>query len=267
SVHCLSLRTGELLWKQKRADDLYLAGVHNSKVLLVGKSACRALNLADGKQLWRTETGLPSGQGVADDNVYYLPLRAGAQSREPEVCPLDIDKGTILAHTRSHRQEVPGNLLFFDSLVLSQTATHITAYQQLRVKLQQIDKVLGQKPKDPLGLTERGDMKLQQGDLMGGIEDLRTALANQPPPNVLPRTRRFLFEALTELLQRDFNAGEKYLAEYKALCEVSIPAETTADERKGLEEEQQRRRCTFLTLSAKGREQQGRLLDAFQAYT
>jgi outer membrane protein assembly factor BamB len=138
-VYCLNLRTGELAWKRARGDDLYLAGVFKDKVVLVGKSTCRALSLADGKPLWKLETGLPSGQGAASDNVYYLPLKSGAQSREPEVCAIDIDKGVIVAHTRSRRKEVPGNLIFFNGYVISQTVDRITAYPQLAAKLQEID--------------------------------------------------------------------------------------------------------------------------------
>src|SRR5262249_55778515 len=71
AVHCLNLRDGELLWKVSRSDDLYLAGVYNNKVLLVGKNTCRLLNLADGKQIGNSiPTGMPSGQGVASGHLY-----------------------------------------------------------------------------------------------------------------------------------------------------------------------------------------------------
>jgi outer membrane protein assembly factor BamB len=266
SLHCLDLRTGDLLWKQARSDDLYLGGVYHGKVVLVGRTTCRALDLNDGRQVWRLETGLPSGQGVASDNVYYLPLKSGAQSREPEVCAIDIDKGVILAHAKSRKKEVPGNLIFFEGYVISQTVDRITAYQQLRVKLQEIDLALEANPRDPRGLTERGEMKLGKGDLAGAVEDLRLALANKPPADILEKTRGKLFETLTELFQRDFNGSEKYLDEYKAMCEVTIPADATMEDRKRLEEERQNRQANFLCLLAKGREQQGRLIDAFQAY-
>jgi outer membrane protein assembly factor BamB len=267
SLHCLDLRSGDLLWKKARSDDLYLAGVYHGKVLLVGKSTCRALDLNNGQEAWRLETGLPSGQGVASDNIYYLPLKKGAQTREPEVCKIDIDKGVILAHTTSRKKEVPGNLIFFEGDVISQTADRVTAYQQLRLKVQQIDLALKQNPHDPKGLTERGEMKLGEGDLAGAVEDLRLALANEPPADILPKTRAKLYETLTELFkQPDFSANEKYLDEYKAMCAVPIPADATPEDRKRLEEEGQRRQANFLCLLAKGREEQGRLREAFQAY-
>jgi outer membrane protein assembly factor BamB len=266
AVYCLSLRDGTQLWKETRGDDLYLGGVYNGKVILVGRNSCRALGLADGKQLWKTDTGLPSGQGVASDNVYYLPLKAGIKSKEPEVCAINLDKGVVEARTKSRKKEVPGNLVFYDGDVISQTATTIAAYPQLRIRLAQIDQALQKNPHDAVGLTDRGELKLDKGDLQGAVEDLRTALANKPPADIVPRTKIKLFETLTELFQHDFNANEKYLDEYKALCRVDIPAEATAEQRQKLEEEQQRRQANFLCLLAKGREQQGRLVDAFQAY-
>src|SRR5262249_1804744 len=36
SVHCVDLRDGTGIWRVKRSDDVYLAGVHQRKVVLVG---------------------------------------------------------------------------------------------------------------------------------------------------------------------------------------------------------------------------------------
>jgi outer membrane protein assembly factor BamB/tetratricopeptide (TPR) repeat protein len=266
AVYCLNLRDGTEIWKESRGDDVYLAGVYGGKVVLVGRNSCRALGLSDGKSLWSVETGTPSGQGVASNNTYYLPLKSGIPSKEPEVCAINLDKGTVEARTKSRKKEVPGNLVFYDGDVLSQTATSIAAYPQLRIRLAQIDQALEKNPKDPVGLTDRGELKLDKGDLNGAVEDLRTALANKPPPDVLPRTRTKLFETLTDLFQHEFSANEKYLSEYKELCRVPIPADATADERQRLEDDERRRQANFLCLLAKGREKQGRLADAFHAY-
>jgi outer membrane protein assembly factor BamB len=267
SIHCLNLRDGEPLWKASRDDDLYLAGVFSGKVLLVGKTTCRALNLADGKLLWRLETGMPSGQGVASKNVYYLPLK----KPEPQVCAIDINKGEILGRTKSRKKadgsfEIPGNLVFYEGTVLSQTATTVTAYPQLEVKLAEMKERIAKNPKDPKGLTERGELLLYQGKLQDALADLRTAMANNPSADVLPKTRAKLFETMTELLQRDFDANEKYLDEYTELCKVDIKPDAPEDVRKKLEEEGRRREGDRLFLVAKGRERQGRLVDAFEAY-
>ncbi|HEV3259042.1 MAG TPA: PQQ-binding-like beta-propeller repeat protein [Gemmataceae bacterium] len=136
AVYCLDVRTGALLWTSNKRDDLYVGGVYNGKALVVGKSACRALSLADGKQLWREQTGLPSGQGVASHNVYYLPLKSGTTSRVPEVCAIDANTGRIIGHSkvrpdRDGKRPVPGNLLFVDGDVISQSVDTVTAYEQL----------------------------------------------------------------------------------------------------------------------------------------
>src|SRR6202035_4728702 len=145
--------------------------------------------------------------------------------------------------------------------------TAVTAYPQLDVKLAQIDERLKANAGDPTGLTERGEMRLDKGDFTGAVAALRTALEHHAPPAVLPKTRAKLFETLTELFQRDFDANEKFLEEYKELCKIDIPADADQEKRGKLEEEQQRRQANFLCLLAKGREKQGRLMEAFDAYT
>ena len=80
-----------MLWTVKRDDDdLYLAGVFGSKVVIVGKTYIRAVNLDDGardswgKPAWKLSTGgLPSGQGAASDDIYYLPLQKSGEGQTP----------------------------------------------------------------------------------------------------------------------------------------------------------------------------------------
>jgi hypothetical protein len=97
-------------------------------VLVVGKQACRALDLADGKQLWQVETGLPSGRGVASGDIYYLPLKEAARGKEPAIYAIDLRKGVIRVRVPSPRKEVPGNLLLGHGEVFAQTVTAVTAY-------------------------------------------------------------------------------------------------------------------------------------------
>jgi outer membrane protein assembly factor BamB len=268
AVRCLNLRDGALQWKLARTeDDQYLGGVYHGKVIVVGKTQCRAVSLKDGsKEVWKTPTGMPSGQGVADEGMYYLPLRKGA------VAALDLDTGVVTALVEAPQSQgngvpVPGNLLFHDGDLLSQSVTTLAAYPQLKVKLAEVEARVGQNSRDPAGLTERGELKLYQGDLTGAIGDLRQALANRPPADLLPKTRGRLYEAMTRYLQRDFNAAEKYLDEYRQLCRVPAPDGATPEQQLQLRLEEQRRQTNLLCLVARGREQQaGRLLEALHAY-
>jgi outer membrane protein assembly factor BamB len=128
SVHCLKLGDGELLWKVKqREGDLYVAGVNRAKLLVVGKEACRALAITDGRPLWETTTGLPSGLGATDDGAYYLPVKTGKQ---PGICAIDVETGHARMEVLPLGHGPSGNLVFYRDAVISQTATAISVHRQ-----------------------------------------------------------------------------------------------------------------------------------------
>src|SRR5262249_52313806 len=159
AVHCINLRDGSRVWKNPRKEgDLYFAGVFAGKALIIGKNYARAINLADGAELFTLETGVPSGVGIASKDVYYLPLTKAAKTSEPEICLIDVQGGFVKAHTRSRKKEVPGNLLFYEGEVLSQGLTHVASYPQLEVELKNVDALLAKSATDPEGLTRRGDL-------------------------------------------------------------------------------------------------------------
>ncbi len=267
SLHCVNLVDGAGLWTYRHQDDdLYFAGVYRGKVLIVGKKQCRALDLATGRLAWSVDTGLPSGQGIASDNIYYLPLRKAVHNNEPEICAIDMDRGTIAAHTSSRRKEVPGNLLFYDGDVVSLSADEIVVYPQLKVKIAQMDEILARNPSDPEGLTERGTLRLDQGDRLGAIDDLRKALHNHPTRDTRGKARDKLYEALTEYVQHKFDVAEEYLPEYEALCKPDLEGVTDDAEKAKRLEVARKRQSNFLFLVAKGRESQGRLVEAFEKY-
>jgi outer membrane protein assembly factor BamB len=263
ALHCLRLHDSSPLWKVPRTDDdLYLAGVAGDRVLLVGKTACRAVSLADGsKTLWSLPTGLPSGQGIFSGDVYYLPLQQGG------LCALDVVRGEIVARADVRGGDPPGNLLFHDGDLLSQSVTGVAAYPQLRTKLAALAARLAKDPRDPAALAERGDVKLTQGDLEGAVADLRHALAGGPSRDLAGAARDRLYDALTRLLHHDFRAGERYLDEYRQLCRVPMPDRVSAEERARLEAEQRRRQTNLLCLLARGQERHaGRPADVLRTY-
>jgi outer membrane protein assembly factor BamB len=254
AVHCINLRDGTKVWKASQQEqDLFLAGVFQGKVLLIGKNSCRALRLSDGAQLWALPTGdLPSGQGIASQNVYYLPLRKG------EICAIDVERGQIKSHNRTGKSgdTPPGNLVFYEGAVLSQTPREVVAYAQLSAKLAEADAAVAKRPDDAGAWSDRGELRLADGQVQGAVDDLHAALAKNPQGPLTNRVRTKLYEALTDLFQLDFDkASAKYLDEYRALCKVPDKPE-----------EQQQREARFLQLLGQGREKQGDLVAAFQAY-
>jgi outer membrane protein assembly factor BamB len=249
AIDCVDLDTGTRVWEAKRTDDLYLAGVYDGQVLMVGKTGCRALALKDGKQLWALEVGAPSGRGIATSDTYYLPLQKG------EICAIDLARGKVKAHIKSPTGEALGNLIFHDGHLLSQTATSIAAYPQLDVMLGEIQRALARNPRDPTALTERGDLRLASGKVPEAVADLRAALGARPPAEILPRTRRLLFEAFTDLFQRDFaTAWRAHIKEFEEVCRTEDPAET------------RRRLSRFHFIVGVGCEHQGELVRALRSY-
>lgn len=253
SVHCVNLRDGTPVWKKPQMEgDLYLGGVFGGKVLIVARNAVRALSLTDGSTIWYVATGdVPSGQGVASKNIYYLPLRRG------EIVAIDIERGVIKAHNRATKAgTAPGNLIFYEGTVLSQTPREIIAYPQLTAMLNVAADALKADPSNPEKLIERGELLLADGQVQEAVGDLHKALANKPGEALEARAKNRLYDALTDLFQIDFDsASAKYLDEYRGLCKVA-----------GNSEEEQQRQARFFRIVGQGREAQGKLVEAFGMY-
>jgi outer membrane protein assembly factor BamB len=259
AVRCLRLRDGALLWKalKQTENDLFVAGVLADRVLVVGRSACRALSLANGQVVWRRAIGQPAGQGAVAGSKYYLPLADGA------VLALDLEDphGTVRIEPRSEAvREGLGNLVFHRGVLWSQNAVQLTAYLPLNPRLARVEQRLAAAPKDGAALAERGRLRLEKGDVAGAVADLRAALEHLRPEEAAD-TRARLFGTLGQLLQRDFTAGEKYLDDYRRLCALVPSGDRPPDA-----EEQRQRRKHLSMLVARGRESQGRVADALRAY-
>jgi outer membrane protein assembly factor BamB len=260
-VRCLNLQTGSLVWKSPRSqDDVYLAGAFGDRVLIVGRGACRALTLSGGRQVWQHSTGTPSGQGVAAGPYYYLPLKEGA------IVALHVAAPKLSMRIPCRDGGAPGNLLFAGDGLWSQTALSLTAYPQLEPTLKRLSDRLAQKPNDLDALSERGLLRLHKGDVSGAAADIKAALALKPPAERAGHLRESLFDTLTQLLERDFAAAEKYLDEYRALCRLDVPADAAPAESARLAAEQRRRFLRYHILVARGREAQGRLDEAVDAH-
>jgi outer membrane protein assembly factor BamB/tetratricopeptide (TPR) repeat protein len=252
---CLDLHTGVPAWQKRlAADDLYLAGVSQGKVLLVGKRNCRGLKLATGETLWTAATGLPSGLGQVASGTLYLPLEEGIETRAPEICALDVDCGQVRSHLRCRRPV--GNLVFAEGFIVSQSATTLAAFPEAQAVGQRIEERLKKNPADPEGLADRARMRLTAGQLKPAVDDLSAALAGKPDAALKERVRGLLYDALLDLIERDPEAGAPYLKEHEALLrDGPVPAAASAEER-----QQQAR---FHALAAQVYASQGPLPAAF----
>jgi outer membrane protein assembly factor BamB/TolA-binding protein len=287
-LECQDLRTGRVLWSIPReAADLYIGGIVNDRVVIVGKNQIRAYHLTgEDPETLRPKVafdavpiaGTPTGHGIGGKNVYYLPVRpenAGIGSVPPaEIWAVNVETGQIVSKTaarkRNDNAELAkfgiGNLVFQDGIVFAQSAWELACYPQLEQKKAEMDRLLVANPKDPIGLLARGELLLDDGKLKEAIADFKEAEKANLPEEKLGLLREKKYVAFTELLLSDFAAGEKYLDEYKALCEIPVDPNDGPEEKVRFEDEMSRRQRYREFLLAKGRESQGKLGEAFNHY-
>jgi outer membrane protein assembly factor BamB len=265
ALHAINLRDGSQAWTVNRVDtgkdaappDQYLAGVFDGKVILVGRQAIRALNVDNGKELWRTPTGVPTGRGVAAGPTYYLPLRNN------DLMTINLADGKVMARAKALQKEQLGNLVLVGEDLVSLNHTHLLVYPVMAVKERQIAQRLAKNPKDPVGLLERGEMRWHREGLEPAVADFELALANDPPPFLKTKAESKLVEALLILLDQEFAKYETKLDRLKELALRDVPANAKAEEK----ETQQDRKSRYLRVVAQGRERQGRVADALDAYS
>jgi outer membrane protein assembly factor BamB len=126
-IHCIDL-DGNKKWTATADKDLYLATVHDNIVMLVGRTHCRGLSLADGSEKWKIELGQPAGVGVKDGGLYYVPLQRDVVNEGRTIWALDITKGTKARRVQPPHAEALGNLALFRGMLVTQSATHIAAF-------------------------------------------------------------------------------------------------------------------------------------------
>lgn len=285
-LECLDLRTGKVLWSVPYdSNDLYVGGVHNDRVIVVGKNRVKAYHLTgedkakqEPKLAW--ESGAiptPTGHGAMGKTAYYVPVRQDTAGKDTtpaaEIWAVNIETGAITSKTaarkRNDTQELAkyglGNLVFQDGMVFSQSPWEVACYPQLEIKIAEMNKLLEGNENNALGRLARGELRLDEGKLKEAIEDFKVAEKNNLPPEKLPLLREKLYIAYTELLRADFNSSESFLEEYKTLCEVTATGDAPEDKLRAKEETDRRQRL-YLYLLAKGRESQGRLGEAFDHY-
>jgi tetratricopeptide (TPR) repeat protein len=288
-LECLDLRTGRVVWELPRdTADLYVGGVVNGKVIIVSQNKIRAYHLNEvdppvqkgdaptPRLAWAGSEALatPTGHGVVGKGVFFVPVQpnrrmAGRDESAPaaEIWGVSVDTGQVVSKTvarvRGADTEEPdrlvrfglGNLVYQDGMVFAQSADQVLAFPQLEAKKTEMDLALKANPKDPRGLAQRGTLLLDDGKLQEAIADFKKAEENEPPEEVRTKIRAQLYVAYTQLLRSDFPAGEKYLQEYDGLCDAPDNPEV-----------RNRRRRLYHVLLARGREKQGRLVEAFDQY-
>ncbi len=242
TLYCLDLIDGRQRWTISREDDLYVACVHRGSVVLVGRQGVRALGLADGKPAWDGRIlefpagGMPSGHGFYSGSQYLVPLSTA------EIAVIDLDRGRTVHVARSRQGQVPGNLVSYQGMVLSQSAAGLGAFDQLDVLRHRVTDRLAKNPDDAEALALHGELLLDEGKRDEAIGSLSRShqLASER------RTASLLREALLDGLRNDFGAFQGRVGEIEPLLDGP------------------REHAEFLRVMADGLQQTGQWNAAFQ---
>ncbi len=288
-LECLDLRSGKVLWWVPRdANDLYVGGIVNDRVIVVGRNQIRAYHLmGEDAETQQPKVAFepvalpnvtPTGHGVGGKGVYYIPVRQDNAGRDTvpsaEIWAVNVETGIIGPKTGARKRNDTaelakyglGNLVFQDGMVFAQSAWELACYPQLEQKRAEMDRLLAANPNDPIGLLTRGELLLDEGKLNQAIADFKNAQKNNIPLEKQPLLREKLYLAYTEFIRNEFAAAEPILDEYKALCEVPADPNEAPEDKIRRRDETERRTRLYLYLLAKGREAQGRLGEAFDHY-
>ena len=181
-LHCLDLATGKSLWSGPRDGAEFIGTVTDGRVVLVGRSGCRALALEDGHELWNVPTGMPAGRGIALGNRYVQPLEEGRL--------VALDMATGLDHgTKVLRSKIAlGHLAADAHRVYSVSQRGVVAFPQ-------VDSALN----EAIGGNQqiaRAEVAVVRGDLKDAERQFRELLAS----NLSPTDRQLSRESLKELL-------------------------------------------------------------------
>lgn len=177
-MHCLDLRRGATVWRLPRKERLYVAGVVDGRVIVVGRRSVEALDLTHGRVVWQrplgSEHGSPCGRGILTANRLLLPLDT------PAVLEIDLADGGVVGRSPARGNVVPGNLVAYRGEVISQSGDSLDVFHQSVSLESRIETALKTNPQDPWGLLWQGQLDLDRGHIAKGIAAVREAHALQP---------------------------------------------------------------------------------------
>lgn len=240
NLHCLRLMDGEVVWERPRNETLYVAGVYDGRVILVGRTQIEAISLKNGEPVWDEPTPIPavSGFGFRHRGILVLPLSTG------EITSIDLTTGRILATSPLPDGVLPGNLVADAGRIVFQSGTRLAAFRSPEDLELQISEALAADASAAEALRLRGELRLHLGDIDGGVADLIDAIEQGDQG----RSRHVVASALIDGLRTDFDEYRRYAPQLEEM--IDDP----------------RLRSTFLRRYAVGLRLNGEHAEALQQY-
>ncbi|MSR57381.1 MAG: hypothetical protein EXS05_06890 [Planctomycetaceae bacterium] len=200
---CLDQFTGKELWIKPRNTGMYVAGVFDGKVLVIGREAALAFDLVSGATLWTVKTPIPSGRGVAIAGRYELPLSTG------EIWSLNLGDGQIVGRSYLPPNVASvGNLAMYRGMLLSLDAFGLTAFEQRDAVRELVEARKRANPGDPWALLREAEISALAHDYPAALASLRQLAPERTPPDLAERRRVLLIEAVRAVIRADLSRPE-----------------------------------------------------------
>jgi outer membrane protein assembly factor BamB len=130
ALFAFDLADGSVAWKRERGNGVFPAGLHKDKLVIVASDAVIAVNIADGKEIWKLPfTGTLTGKGVLHGDRYYLPLGLGTEADKGEVQAIDLKQGKAIGVLKRPDAHIFGNLLIHRGKLISQTFESLSVFE------------------------------------------------------------------------------------------------------------------------------------------
>lgn len=220
---CLDLITGSHCWtKRAKETSLYLAGVADDQILLVGTNGATAISLKTGKTLWNTlfgsAAGAPAGQAVIADQQMHIPLQRG------QIWTLDLKTGKVLKKLFNENQDQQlGNLIIQNGQFLSLSATDLISFEQKQTFENQIARIKQENPQDPEALLKESQMLMMSHSFPEALARLRRIDPAAISPAQQDQVKKMLIHGLASQIRSDFEKHDELVEQLQQ--EVSTSRE------------------------------------------
>ena len=201
ALHCVDLRTGAVKWTVPRGEAMYVAGVVNDRVYVVGSHAVECRALENGQSGWSKPLAFGpasvSGRGILTPRRLFVPLDT------PEVVEIDLAAGTIAGRSPSRGGVIPGNLLAYRGEVISQGLDSLDVFHQVAPLEGRIETAERERQGDSWVSLWRGQIDLDAGRVSQGLRSI--AAARRADPGRI--SADVVADALLFGMRRDFAAA------------------------------------------------------------
>ncbi len=222
---CLDLITGSPCWaKRAKETFLYLAGVAEDRILLVGLNGVTAISLTTGKTIWNTafeiSAGCPSGQAVIADQRLHVPLQSG------QIWTLDIESGKVINRLfRENHGQPLGNLIIHDGQFLSLSATGLVSFEQKQTFEAQIERLKQQNSQNDLALLQESKLLMMSRHYQETLTKLQQINSRQLSATHQTEFQTLIVNCLSALIRSDFQKYDPLVDQLKQ--RVSSDSERT----------------------------------------